>query len=122
MIRPSHFLNKRNLWIHENSTMFLFKNEMPVVKDHVLAIPKREIERVEEMSTQEWLDLKELCFWYLKHLGVQEYNLGLNQGKKAGQSVAHLHFHIFPHFEDSPSLAKGGICRAFQDLSSYYDD
>jgi len=36
----------------------------------------------------------------LKAVGADSFNLGLNNGKNAGQLVQHVHFHIMPRFEN----------------------
>ena len=120
LLRPSPFLNSKQEWLIESEYCFVFNNQFPVLKGHVLVVPKREIEKFEELSMDEWLDIQMLINQYIKDISAVGFNIGYNAGKIAGQSVAHLHFHIFPHFEGSPGMPKGGYCAAFGDLPDYY--
>lgn len=122
MLKPSPFLQKKDKWIYEGKYCFVFENEYPVVKGHVLVIPKREIENFSSLSTEEWLEMKDLIEQYIEDCDAIGFNIGHNSGKIAGQSVAHLHVHVFPHFEGSPGMPKGGYCLAFGDLPDYYQN
>lgn len=121
MIRPSPFLIKKEKWLESSDHCFIFENEFPVIKGHVLIVPKREIENYFELTAEEWTDIKKLVENYISRTGAIGFNLGFNSGEIAGQSVAHIHFHIFPHYTDSPGMPKGGYCNAFGALPDYYN-
>lgn len=40
----------------------------------------------------------------------EDYNISLNIGKLAGQTVKHLHFWVIPRYADTPSTGKGLAC------------
>lgn len=68
-----------------------------------LIIPKRHIESLIQLSDTWWRDVKEL----LSHVPAlpENYNIAMNYGREAGQSVKHLHLWIIPR---SPGLATSG--------------
>src|SRR5690606_37423170 len=40
---------------------------------------------------------------------IHDYNIGLNKGKNAGQTIDHLHIHIIPRFKGDVKNPIGGI-------------
>ena len=70
-----------------------------------LIIPLDHVESPLKLSDTWWAEVKELL---PKVLGLDEhYNISLNFGSHAGQSVKHLHFWIVPRFSGKPSSGKG---------------
>jgi diadenosine tetraphosphate (Ap4A) HIT family hydrolase len=73
-------------------------------EDCLLLIPKAHIESLSDLPDDWWADFKAL----LAKLPVPEtYNLSLNMGSVAGQTLKHLHFWIVPRAEGTPSAGKG---------------
>lgn len=70
-----------------------------------LIIPSAHIEQLTELPDTWWADVKTLL---PKVPGLTgDYNLAVNYGKAAGQSLKHLHFWIIPRASDRPSSGKG---------------
>ncbi|EZG55222.1 histidine triad domain protein [Gregarina niphandrodes] len=76
---------------------------------HVLVCPKRVVKYIDELSWVEQKDLVEtvqrvakamLEFYHLKPSGV---TLTLQDGKGAGQSVPHVHYHVIPMIPTEPT-------------------
>ena len=120
LIRPSPFLMKKDKWLIEGQYCFVFENEYPVTPHHGLIVPKREIETMRDMTVDEWAEIQTLAVRYVEDIKAVAFNLGHNGGQLAGQSVAHVHFHVFPHFEGGAGMPKGGYCAAFGALPEYY--
>lgn len=72
----------------------------PAVPGHVLIIPERHVERFEELSEKEIAALgaaiKKVDLAVRKTFGNTDYLLLQKNGKGAGQSVPHVHFHYIP--------------------------
>lgn len=119
MITPSPFLAKPERWLLEGEYAFVFDNEYPVLRGHTLVVPKREVESMFDINEKEWLEIKGLTENYICSVKAVGFNFALNAGAVAGQSVAHVHFHIFPHFEPHHAMLKGGYANAFGHLPSY---
>ena len=90
--------------IYEDGNVFAFLDINPVNKGHTLVVPREHYEKLEDVPDE---ILKELMK-AVKHIGkavmkgtkTEAYNLGLNNGREAGQIVMHAHFHIMPRFKD----------------------
>lgn len=94
----------------------------PVTEGHALIIPKRHVEKITELSIGEWLDLRDI----IKQLeslyqaqGVLDYNVGLNCGPNAGQTVPHLHIHFIPRRKGDCENPRGGVRGVIPNKQSY---
>lgn len=72
----------------------------PAVPGHVLIIPQRHVERFEDLTEEELAAIKETIqkvdLAVRKMFGTKDYALIQKNGKEAGQSVPHVHFHYLP--------------------------
>ena len=85
--------------ITQNETAYLTYSIAGYHPDQLLAIPKRHIMRIEEMSEAEIKDCEELqkLGWeLLKQLGHGGVNFLLREGDSTGKTVPHLHYNIMP--------------------------
>jgi diadenosine tetraphosphate (Ap4A) HIT family hydrolase len=90
-------------------------DKFPVSPGHTLIIPRRPLTRFRELKAVEKLRLLELVEWTQRHLEAtlvpppEGFNLGVNDGKAAGQTMAQFHFHVIPrHSGDMPD-PRGGV-------------
>ncbi len=90
-----------------------FPDAHPVSNGHLLVVPQRHVERIEELDESEWLDLFALVRQEMQRLAtnadVQGVNLGVNSGPAAGQTVAHAHVHLIPRREGDCENPQGGV-------------
>lgn len=72
----------------------------PAVLGHVLIIPERHVERFEDLSPEEMAALgeaiKKVDLAVRKAFGTGDYVLIQKNGREAGQTVPHVHFHYLP--------------------------
>ena len=99
--------------IFESKYFFVIYDEFPLRQGHVLIIPIRHIEHLTLLTHAEFCDLHSVIQKMFKHIEVDfqadGYNLGVNSGEAAGQTLPHLHIHLIPrHFGDVPN-PRGGI-------------
>lgn len=101
--------------IASNELAFAIYDKFPVNKGHVLVIPKRHFSSLFDATEEEVLDiyrLVEKCKELLDiELSPNGYNVGVNIGEKAGQSIFHLHVHLIPRYigDVEEDRLKGGI-------------
>jgi len=89
--------------VYEDEHTVSFLDIMPANKGHCLVAPKEHYETFLDISDE---DLKNLIVAAKKvtkalslSIGNGSYNLVMNNGKEAGQIVAHAHLHVIPRFK-----------------------
>ena len=92
-----------SIQIDETENEIAFLDIMPCAEGHTLIVPKKEVERFEDMEPKDTASLMVFLHRISKAvssaLGGMDYNLILNNGVQAGQEVMHVHFHIIPRLE-----------------------
>ena len=90
------------LIVHRSALSYLMLNRFPYNPGHLLAIPFREVDDIERLTSEESADLmrimtlgKQIVRLALRPDG---FNLGFNLGSAAGGSIPHLHGHIVPRW------------------------
>lgn len=99
--------------ILENDLAFVVYDIQPVSKGHMLIIPKRHVETFFDASREEIV----ACLDLMEHAKVlldneykpDGYNIGINVGAVAGQTVMHLHIHLIPRYNGDQKDPRGGI-------------
>lgn len=85
--------------IYEDDDVIAFEDIAPVVKVHVLVIPKKEIKNLDAVTEEDLIILGKLQLAIskiAKNLGLSEdgYRIVTNINDNGGQTVYHLHYHI----------------------------
>ncbi|MFW9994825.1 MAG: HIT family protein [Candidatus Odinarchaeota archaeon] len=96
----------------ENELAFAVFDAYPVNPGHLLVIPKRHVSNYFESSWEEKmaiLRLLEQCKEILENRKPDGYNIGINCGEVAGQTVMHLHVHLIPRYFGDIDDPRGGI-------------
>lgn len=81
--------------VYENEYIAAFNDINPSAPVHILVIPKRHCESLNELEDKNLM--AELLFGVkevTKKLGIKDYRTVINTGKGAGQEVFHIHLHI----------------------------
>jgi diadenosine tetraphosphate (Ap4A) HIT family hydrolase len=97
----------------ENDLARAFYDKYPVNKGHLLIIPKRHIAQYFDLTDQERRAIDSLLFEGKKLLDEQYqpdgYNIGINCGEVAGQTIFHVHVHLIPRFRGDMEDPRGGV-------------
>ena len=96
--------NKHAVWIRDG---------YPVSPGHSLVIPRRHVGSFFEVTNEERGDMLALLD-RAKAAATDEfnpdgYNVGINDGPSAGQTVPHLHIHLIPRFKGDMPDPRGGV-------------
>ena len=108
------FCNLANVEIiYEDNLVLAFYDKFPVNIGHTLIIPKRHVTSYFDLTQEEVLALQDVLF-EVKSLLVEKFhpdgfNIGVNVGEAAGQSVFHVHMHLIPRYKGDVENPKGGV-------------
>ena len=100
--------------LSESAHFYLTQDKFPVTPGHLLIIPRRHITSPSDLSETEWYDLRvvleEACS--LLRPGdnqITGFNVGINIGSDAGQTIPHLHMHVIPRRPNDIPESKCGV-------------
>ena len=103
----------KNRIIYEDSTWIAVLDGFPVSKGHTLLIPKRHCETYFDLNDVENGTLCATINVVKRILDTRYnpsgYNIGVNCGKSAGQTVPHCHIHIIPRYDGDVEDPRGGV-------------
>ena len=89
--------------VYEDGSIVSFLDIMPANKGHCLVVPKQHYETFLDISDEGLKSLiaaaKKVAKALSLSIGNGSYNIVMNNGKEAGQIVAHAHLHIIPRFK-----------------------
>lgn len=112
--------------IEENGYAFLIRDGFPVSPGHSLIIPKRHVSSFFESTHDEKLAMIELLEKAKGELDKKyqpaSYNIGINDGCAAGQTVPHCHIHLIPRYDNDASDPRGGVRWVIPDKADYWSD
>jgi diadenosine tetraphosphate (Ap4A) HIT family hydrolase len=117
----------KNRIIHEDDLTYIIRDAYPITKGHTLIIPKRHVESFDQISVQELQEMM-LDSLYKAKLEIDleyspdGYNIGINDGAVAGQTVNHLHLHIIPRYKGDCPDPRGGIRWIMPNKAKYWRD
>jgi diadenosine tetraphosphate (Ap4A) HIT family hydrolase len=105
-------INERSVVI-ESELSFAFYDQYPVNEGHVLIVPKKHVVDYFELSSAEKKDIWELVD-AVKDILEKKYcpdgfNIGINIGESAGQTIFHCHIHLIPRYKDDMEFPEGGV-------------
>ncbi len=131
--------------IAQNEYAFAIRDSFPVSPDHTLVIPRRHVGSFFETTQEEKLALLDLldpvksqispspslpkrgdnAFPPLQKGGEggfpAAYNIGINDGPAAGQTVPHLHIHLIPRYEGDVPDPRGGVRWVIPEKARYWE-
>lgn len=109
--------------IMEYELVYARYDKYPVSKGHILIIPKRHVETWFDMSKEEQVEAFELIDQVKQVLDEKYspdgYNIGMNCGETAGQTVPHAHIHVIPRYRGDMADPRGGVRGVIPDKQSY---
>jgi len=90
--------------VYEDVDTLAFLDIKPVNPGHILVIPKKHYQNLEEVPVEELQKIivivKKMGALLKEKLGVAGYNIAENNDPVAGQIIPHLHFHVIPRHQD----------------------
>jgi histidine triad (HIT) family protein len=86
--------------IYEDKAVFAFLDIYPASEGHTLVAPKKHLSAFTDMTSEDVASLfeaaRKITTAVEKAFSAEGSNIGINNGKVAGQEVPHVHIHIIP--------------------------
>lgn len=102
----------------------VIRDAYPVSPGHTLIIPKRHIGSFFETNNEERLELLNLLdqarLKVLTEFNPTAFNIGINDGEAAGQTIAHLHIHLIPRYINDQPDPRGGVRWVIPEKAKYW--
>jgi diadenosine tetraphosphate (Ap4A) HIT family hydrolase len=109
--------------ITETATAVAFFDSYPVNPGHTLIIPKRHVADYFELSIHEqralWLVVNRCKKLIQKRFNPDGFNVGINVGEAAGQSIFHVHIHLIPRYKGDVENPRGGVRGVIKEKQGY---
>lgn len=110
--------------ILSNSFGLVIRDGYPISPGHTLVIPLRHIGSFFELESDERDSLLVLLDESKRRLDKEfqpdGYNIGINDGPSAGQTVPHLHIHIIPRYCGDQNDPRGGVRWIIPEKAKYW--
>jgi diadenosine tetraphosphate (Ap4A) HIT family hydrolase len=110
--------------VDANALAFVIRDGFPVSPGHTLVIPRRHVASFFEITDEERRAMLALLDKAKRALDAElapaGYNIGINDGPAAGQTVAHLHMHLIPRFAGDLPDPRGGVRWVMPSKADYW--
>ena len=101
-----------------------FLDGFPVTPGHTLVIPKRHVASLFELPEEEQAAVLRLVaqvrVMLVAELNPDGFNVGINDGTSAGQTVMHAHVHVIPRRHGDVADPRGGVRWIIPDKAAYW--
>lgn len=107
------FCNMAEVYLCANELAFAIEDRFPAAPGHSLVIPRRHLLTLDDASADEICALfaliREAKAIIKEKYRADGFNIGVNEGAAAGQTVMHAHIHIIPRCNGDVADPRGGI-------------
>ena len=110
--------------VDSNELALVFYDSYPVTEYHTLIIPRRHVADYFELTKEEVDAMQELLYLQKDRLlqsdpTITGFNIGINVGEDAGQSIFHVHMHLIPRRHGDMEAPKGGVRGVIPEKQKY---
>lgn len=110
--------------VHANDVGVAIRDGFPVSPGHTLVIPRRHVASFFELTDVERNGLFALVFEartrLVSEFNPDGFNIGINDGTAAGQTVLHLHLHLIPRYTGDQPDPRGGVRWVIPEKAKYW--
>jgi len=109
--------------VEKNELLLVVRDAYPVSEGHTLIIPRRHVADGFELTEAEWTAIgqamRSVKAQLDETLRPDGYNIGINVGEAAGQTVFHVHVHVIPRYAGDVKLPRGGVRNVIPGAGNY---
>ena len=120
------FCNKTNCKVISTTKHFFIIRDTsyPVTKHHTLIITNRHVADFFELTKEEMTELDKILKAQKEELKkideeISGFNIGVNIGRDAGQSIMHCHLHLIPRRKGDVEDPRGGVRGVIPEKQKY---
>jgi ATP adenylyltransferase len=100
--------------VAENDLAFAVWDTSPVTPLHILILPRRHAPSFFDLAEAEALGIERLIRQLREDIITEDklvegFNIGINVGEVAGQTIAHCHYHLIPRRRGDVTNPRGGV-------------
>lgn len=107
-----------------NAAAVAFPDAFPVAAGHTLACPRRHVADLFALGADEWAGVwtlvREVQRLLATEVDADGWNVGVNAGQAAGQTVEHAHVHLIPRRAGDVADPRGGVRWVLPDHADYW--
>ena len=108
----------------QNELAFVIRDRYPVTPLHTLVIPKRHVSDLFVLVTSEMKACNDLLLWAKDAIREEDasvvgFNVGVNIGEAAGQTIFHCHIHLIPRRHGDVENPRGGVRHVIPGKGNY---
>jgi len=116
---------ERERILAEDELFTIAWDRYPVSPGHTLIIVRRVVARFADLTPEEKLRLVHWVDWCVNYMETLEprpdgFNIGVNDGPAAGQTVGQLHVHVIPRYQGDVPDPRGGVRFVIPEKARYW--
>lgn len=107
-----------------NDTAVAVRDAFPLTSGHTLVVPRTHVGSLYDLPPESQVDVWELVRSVRQKLfesGVEAFNIGVNDGAAAGQTIDHAHVHVIPRRTGDVPDPRGGIRLILPPKARYWE-
>ena len=112
--------------IRRTEQVLVLADGFPVSPGHALVVPRRHVAGLFDLDADEqaavWSMVAEVRAELAQGLTPDGFNIGLNDGRAAGQTVMHAHVHVIPRSHGDVADPRGGVRWVVPGKAAYWTD
>lgn len=115
-----------NRIVARNSTAIAFGDAFPLAAGHTQVVPRQHVTSIFELPEADQVQLWQLVADVRSRLADEfspdGFNIGINDGRAAGQTISRAHVHVIPRREGDVPDPRGGIRWIIPEKAAYWED
>jgi diadenosine tetraphosphate (Ap4A) HIT family hydrolase len=105
-------LQADRVWAENEKALALYDG-YPLAEGHTLVVPREHVASLFDLGVDEqmavWRLVADVRSALARRFGPDGFNVGLNDGQAAGQTVSHAHVHVVPRYSGDVPDPRGGV-------------
>jgi diadenosine tetraphosphate (Ap4A) HIT family hydrolase len=101
-------------------------DDYPLTRGHTLVLPRRHVASIYDLPQAEqadvWALVAQVRSQLAKEYSPAGFNIGLNDGAAAGQTIDHAHVHVIPRYDGDVPDPRGGVRWIIPERAPYWDE